>query len=308
MFACLFLTVAAIVQRALMLISRVVEARGVTMCRLASSIVKYASVIGILYWCLALLGVDTATLLASAGLLTFAVSLGAKDIVTDIISGLFIIFEGEFRVGDIIQVGGQRGTVMEIDVRTTKINDGSGNVLVLRNSNISNVVNMTKEHSYAAVEVGIEYGESLERVESILAKELPNIKKRLPAIVEGPFYKGVTMLADNSVNIKIVAECVEKDRLPLINGLNKQRDEASVRPLRHFDSVPAGRGQPADRLQEGDLRREDGGRQVQRGAEGGDPEHGRRGRGLRRVQRLRPPLASLPELAHGPLHGFGQQV
>ena len=222
MFACLFLTVAEIIQKILMLVSRVVEARGVTMCRLASSIVKYASVIGILYWCLALLGVDTATLLASAGLLTFAVSLGAKDIVTDIISGLFIIFEGEFRVGDIIQVSGQRGTVMEIGVRTTKINDGSGNILVLRNSNISNVVNMTKEHSYAAVEVGIEYGESLERVESILAKELPNIKKRLPAIIDGPFYKGVTMLADNSVNIKIVAECAEKDRAPLTNDLNRE--------------------------------------------------------------------------------------
>lgn len=222
MFACLLLTVTEIIQKILMLVSRVVEARGVTMCRLASSIVKYASVIGILYWCLALLGVDTATLLASAGLLTFAVSLGAKDIVTDIISGLFIIFEGEFRVGDIIQVSGQRGTVMEIGVRTTKINDGSGNILVLRNSNISNVVNMTKEHSYAAVEVGIEYGESLERVESILAKELPNIKKRLPAIIDGPFYKGVTMLADNSVNIKIVAECAEKDRAPLTNDLNRE--------------------------------------------------------------------------------------
>ena len=116
----------------------------------------------------------------------------------------------------------QRGTVVEIGVRTTKINDGSGNILVMRNSGISNVVNMTKEHSYASVEVGIEYGESLERVESILAKELPNIKKRLPAIVEGPFYKGVTMLADNSVNIKIVAECAEKDRLPLINDLNRE--------------------------------------------------------------------------------------
>ena len=222
MFACLFLTIAEILQKVLMLISRVVEARGVTMCRLASSIVKYASVIGILYWCLALLGVDTATLLASAGLLTFAVSLGAKDIVTDIISGLFIIFEGEFRVGDIIQVSGQRGTVMEIGVRTTKVNDGSGNILVLRNSNISNVVNMTKEHSFAAVEVGIEYGESLERVESILSKELPNIKRRLPAIIDGPFYKGVTMLADNSVNIKIVAECAEKDRSGLTNDLNRE--------------------------------------------------------------------------------------
>ena len=127
-------------------------------------------------------GANAATLLASAGLLTFAVSLGAQGIVSDIIAGLFIIFEGEFRVGDIIQVGSQRGTVMEIGVRTTKINDGSGNILVLRNSNISNVVNMTKEHSFAAVEVGIEYGESLERVENILAKELPNIKDRPPAM------------------------------------------------------------------------------------------------------------------------------
>ena len=192
------------------------------MCRLISSVVKYASVIGMLYWCLALIGVDTATLLASAGLLTFAVSLGAKDIVTDIISGLFIIFEGEFRVGDIIQVGGQRGTVMEIGVRTTKINDGSGNILVLRNSSISNVVNMTKEHSYAAIEVGIEYGESLERVEAILSRELPEMKKRLPAIIEGPFYKGVSMLADNSVNIKIVAECSESDRGGLTSDLLRE--------------------------------------------------------------------------------------
>ncbi len=222
MFACVLATAAAVIQKILRLVSRVLDARGVTMCRLISSVVKYASVIGMLYWCLALLGVDTATLLASAGLLTFAVSLGAQGIVSDIIAGLFIIFEGEFRVGDIIQVGGQRGTVMEIGVRTTKINDGSGNILVLRNSNISNVVNMTKEHSYAAVEVGIEYGESLERVENILAEELPNIKKRLPAIIDGPFYKGVTMLADNSVNIKIVAECAEKDRAPLTNDLNRE--------------------------------------------------------------------------------------
>lgn len=222
MFACVALTAAEILQKILQLVSRVVEARGVTMCRLGASVIKYVTIIGMLYWCLAMLGVDTATLLASAGLLTLAISLGAKDLVTDIIAGLFIIFEGEFRVGDIIQVSGNRGTVMEIGVRTTKINDGSGNILVMRNSSISNVVNMTKEHSFAAVEVGIEYGESLERVENILAKEFPNIKKRLPAIIDGPFYKGVTMLADNSVNIKIVAECREKDRTGLINDLNRE--------------------------------------------------------------------------------------
>ena len=105
------------------------------------SLTKYGAILGTLYWCLATVGVDTGTLLASAGLLTLAISFGAKDLVTDLLSGLFIIFEGEFRVGDTISVGTNTGTVMEIGIRTTKINDGNDNVIVLRNSAISNVVN-----------------------------------------------------------------------------------------------------------------------------------------------------------------------
>ena len=59
--------------------------------------------------------------------------------------------------------------------------------------------------------MGIEYGESLERVENILEKEFPNIRRRLPAIEDGPFYKGIVALADNSVNIRIVAQCLESE-------------------------------------------------------------------------------------------------
>ena len=169
-----------------------------------------------------MIGIDTTTLLASAGILSIAISFGAKDLVGDLISGLFIIFEGDFRVGDIIQVGGRTGTVVEIGVRTTKINDGSGNIIILRNSEVSDVVNMTKELSYATCEVGIEYGESLERVENILEKEFPNIRRRLPAIEDGPFYKGIVALADNSVNIRIVAQCLEKNRGQLERDLRRE--------------------------------------------------------------------------------------
>ena len=84
-FACVAMTAAEIAQRILHLVSRVVEARGVTLCRLGASVIKYVTIVGMLYWCLAMLGVDTATLLASAGLLTLAISLGAKDLVTDVI-------------------------------------------------------------------------------------------------------------------------------------------------------------------------------------------------------------------------------
>ena len=222
MIACVVMVITMLVQQLLRLLASVFGARGETMCRLFSSFIKYVSIIGMVYYCLMVIGIDTTTLLASAGILSIAISFGAKDLVGDLISGLFIIFEGDFRVGDIIQVGGRTGTVVEIGVRTTKINDGSGNIIILRNSEVSDVVNMTKELSYATCEVGIEYGESLERVENILEKEFPNIRRRLPAIEDGPFYKGIVALADNSVNIRIVAQCLEKNRGQLERDLRRE--------------------------------------------------------------------------------------
>ncbi|HIS40136.1 MAG TPA: mechanosensitive ion channel [Candidatus Aphodovivens avistercoris] len=222
MIACVVMTVTMIVQQLLKLLAGVFGARGETMCRLVSSFIKYASIIGMVYYCLMVIGIDTTTLLASAGILSIAVSFGAKELVSDILSGLFIIFEGEFRVGDIIQVGSRSGTVIDIGVRTTKINDGSGNIIILRNSEVSNVMNMTKESSYASCDMDIEYGESIERVEAILEEEFPNIRRRFPAIEDGPFYKGVVSLADNSVTIRIVVQCAETDRGQLERDLRRE--------------------------------------------------------------------------------------
>jgi small conductance mechanosensitive channel len=81
---------------------------------------------------------------------------------------------------------------------------------------------MTKQYSYANVDVGIDYGESLEHVESVLKEELPRIQKKIPAIVSGPFYKGVTELAASSVNIRILAQCTEADRIQVTRDLNRE--------------------------------------------------------------------------------------
>lgn len=222
MIICVVSVAVMIIRKILKILSRTFGARGETVCRLISSFAKYVSVIAMMYYCFALFGVDTKTLLASAGILTLVIGLGAKELVSDILAGLFIIFEGEFQVGDIVTVGDWRGTVLEIGVRTTKIEDPGNNVKIISNSAVSGVINMTKRHSYAVCDIGIEYGESLERVENILAKELPNIKKHVPAIVDGPFYKGVSSLGDNSVNIKLVAQCLEANRIQVGRDLNRE--------------------------------------------------------------------------------------
>ena len=222
MIICVTSVVTMVVQQILQILSKALDAKGETVCRLLHNLLKYLSVLLMLYYCLALFGIDTKTLLASAGILTLVIGLGAQRLVSDILAGLFIIFEGEFQVGDIVTIGDYRGKVVEIGVRTTKIEDGSKNIKIISNSDVCGVVNMTREYSYAWVDVGIEYGESLERVENILEKEFPNIRAHLPNIIDGPFYKGVISLGDNSVNIRVMVLCSEADRIQMERDLNRE--------------------------------------------------------------------------------------
>lgn len=211
-----------VLREILRLLSQTFSMRGETVCRLISSFLKYVSVIVIMYYCFALFGVDTATLLASAGILSLIIGLGAKTLVSDILAGLFIIFEGEFRVGDIVTIGDWRGTVVEIGVRTTKIEDTGKNIKIISNSSVSGVINMTKQHSFACCEIGVKGTEALERVEAILKKEFPNMRKHLPEIVDGPFYSGVVALNGGGVTIRVSAQCKESDRITLQRGLNRE--------------------------------------------------------------------------------------
>ena len=219
---CIVITLTVIIQEVLRVLSNISSAQGETIFRLVSNFVKYASVIALLYYCFALLGVDTATLLASAGIIGLMISLGAQKLVSDILAGLFIIFEGEFRVGDIVTIGDWRGTVVEIGIRTTKIEEGGGNMKVINNSAISGVINMTKQYSVAACDFGIEDCESFEELEQILKEELPKIKKYLPEAKTGPSYKGITELGSGKVSVKIVAQCSEGDRIQLIRDMNRE--------------------------------------------------------------------------------------
>lgn len=222
LIVCVASVVTMIIQRGLAMLANISSAKGETICRLLQNFVKYISVLAMLYYCLALFGVNTATLLASAGILSLIIGLGAQTLVSDILAGLFIIFEGEFHVGDIVTIGDYRGTVVEIGIRTTKIQDGSKNIKIISNSSVTGVVNMTKEHSFTWVDVGIEYGESLERVENILEKEFPNIRENLPDIIDGPFYKGVVSLGDNSVNLRVMVLCEEGNRVQMERDLNRE--------------------------------------------------------------------------------------
>ncbi|MBP5313385.1 MAG: mechanosensitive ion channel family protein, partial [Eggerthellaceae bacterium] len=167
-------------------------------------------------------GVNPTAILAGAGILSLVIGLGAQPLIEDIIAGLFIIFENVFDVGDIIVIDGYRGAVKEIGIRTTKIEDTGGNIKVVNNSDIKNLVNMSDELSLAISEIQIEYGESIERVEAIINENLDAIKEAIPAAHGKIDYVGVSQLASSGVTLRFWAHCKEKDIFQVQRDLNRQ--------------------------------------------------------------------------------------
>jgi len=196
--------------------------KAITIVKLLNSFLKYVGVIALILVLLAVWGVDPATLLASAGILALVIGLGAQSLISDIIAGLFIVFENDYQVGDIVVVDDFRGTVQQIGIRTTKVEDAGGNVKIIGNSKITSIVNMTNDLSVAICDMSIEYDESLERVENILHDNFDDIKKKIPAIKEGPYYMGVQELGDSAVIIRIVAKTDEENKFQVNRDLNRE--------------------------------------------------------------------------------------
>ncbi|MEG1645985.1 MAG: mechanosensitive ion channel family protein [Clostridia bacterium] len=193
-----------------------------TIFKLLMNIIKYVIAIIAIIMVIKKFIKDTTALVTSLSMLTLVIGLGAQSLIADVVAGIFIVFEGDYKVGDVVVIDGWRGVVNEIGIRTTKIEDTGGNVQIINNSKISKIINNSKSLSIAICDVGIEYSESLERVENVIKNNLDDIKTKIPAIVEGPFYKGVDALADSSVVIKFVAKCKEDDKFQTQRDLNRE--------------------------------------------------------------------------------------
>lgn len=196
--------------------------RAKTVFSLLDGFVKYACAIAIIILILKACGVNTAALVASIGVLTLVVGLGAQPLIADIIAGIFIIFENEYQVGEIVTINDFRGTVIEIGIRSTKLLDSAGNIKIINNSAIGDVINLSRELSLAIVDCDFPYDVPVEVVENILKNNFDAIAKNIPAIKEGPYYKGVCMFKDSNVTIKIVAKCLEEDRFQVERDLNRE--------------------------------------------------------------------------------------
>jgi small-conductance mechanosensitive channel len=196
-----------------------------TIARVIRSMTKYLIKILAVLIILAIWGVNIAPALAGLGILGLVIGLGAQKFINDLISGFFIIFEHQFDVGDKIEVKGFKGEVIDIGLKTTKIQNWKGEIMILSNGEISSFINFSKNPSVAIVEFGIAYKENMKEVIDLLTKELLPLRLAFPEIIEDPKVLGVIALDQSSVNIRAIAKTLNEQHYGVERAMRQRIKE-----------------------------------------------------------------------------------
>lgn len=217
---------------------RISERREETLNKLIQNIATYIIYFTAFVMILDTLTIEIGPLLAGAGVAGLAIGFGAQNLVKDIISGFFIIFEDQFGVGDYIAFAGVEGTVEEIGLRTTKVKSWTGEQQIIPNGNITQVTNYSTHNGLAVVDINIPYENDIATAELIIEDVLMGLVAKYEEIVSKPVIHGVQNLETSHVVLRVIAET-----LPVYQwaGARIIRKEVKERLYKEGINIPAPR-------------------------------------------------------------------
>ena len=199
-------TLSRCIRKLLWLASRAGGQAGKTIARLLSSVVQYVTVIFGIYLICINFGVDAKTTIASAGIVGLGISFGAQDMIKDIIAGIFIFFEGNYKVGDMLMINGEWCWVKSIGIRSTKV-EFFGSMRIINNSQMAGVVNIQNYEEKVRLDVIVGKENDLNEIAAIMERELPLVKEKYPSFVKGIGYQGVSGIQANGYSLRFAAYC-----------------------------------------------------------------------------------------------------
>lgn len=191
------------------LVTREQEMRARTLAGIVRSLIIGALIAVVSLMILRELGYDIGPLIATAGIVGVAIGFGAQTLVKDIIGGFFVLLEGQFYVGDVIQVGLVKGKVESIKLRTTLVRDGEGILHIIPNGEMRVVSNLTKGWSRVNLDFDIDYREDLPAVIELIGEAAKKVAApESPVaefIIDGPEVLGIEEVAGKLVTIRVIA-------------------------------------------------------------------------------------------------------
>lgn len=137
-----------------------------TMARLINSLIRVLFIFWIVIMVLQELGIEILPVLAGAGVLAFAIGFGAQELTKDVISGFFLILEKTFRIGDVVEIGGNKGYIEDIGLRRTKLRTFTNEIITINNGDIKKVINFSLEPGVAIIDFNIDFRKDIEIFES----------------------------------------------------------------------------------------------------------------------------------------------
>jgi len=170
-------------------------------------------------------GIDIGPLIATAGIAGLALGFGGQYLIRDVISGLFIILENQYRVGDVVCTDGTCGVVENLSLRMTTLRDLDGTVHHMPHGAISKVSNLTKDYARVNLNIGVSYSSDLEKVIEVINKvgeEMARDKEWGNKIIKAPQFLRVEDFADSAVIIKILGDTVPIEQWAVAGELRKR--------------------------------------------------------------------------------------
>lgn len=186
------------------------------------NLTKYIVLVIAIFLILSYFGVNTTAMVTGVGVVSLVIGLAFQDMLKDILVGISIIFENQFSVGDYVKIGDFSGTVISLGIKTTRIQAYTGEVKIISNRNIVDIINYSIDNTLAVVDIGVSYEEKIDRVEKILMVCASNIKDKIPNLVDDITLLGVQELSDSSVIFRMTAKCKPAKHFEVERMLKKE--------------------------------------------------------------------------------------
>ncbi|WP_096199171.1 mechanosensitive ion channel family protein [Bacillus sp. FJAT-45350] len=202
------------------------KGRVMTLEKLSINVFSYALIFVFITIIVGIFGLEIAPLIAGAGIIGLAIGFGAQGLVSDVVTGFFILLEKQIEVDDYVTTGGLDGVVEEVGLRTTKIRGFDGTLHFIPNREISSISNHSRGNMRALVDLSISYDDDIDKAIVVLQEACDKIAVDEPAIKEGPNVVGVQSLGDSDVVIRIIAKTENMSQWAVERKLRKGCKEA----------------------------------------------------------------------------------
>lgn len=178
----------------------------ITLMNFFINVLRVLTLIFIALIILEIYGIKTSVIITSLGAVTVVVGLAFQDILKDFIAGFSFIFEDSYNVGDWVTINGFKGEVISIGMKTTRIRAYEGEILIINNGSITQVINHTAANSLAIVDVNVSYDSNIDKVENVLNNLCEELKKSIKTLKGDITLLGIENLGDSAITFRLTAE------------------------------------------------------------------------------------------------------